>query len=143
MRSPRQVEVSTMALARLAGKRRPALIGTAVAGAIALVVPNLSWAQSVKTDSSTGLYIVQLAGSPLAGYQGTVKGFAATKPAAGKTLDTRTPAAQAYRGHLRDQRTAVLKGAHLDGRTVTDTYDVTMNGFAMKMSATEAARLKS
>ena len=44
------------------------------------------------------MYIVQLAGSPLAGYQGDVKGFAATRPGAGKQLDTRTPAAQAYRG---------------------------------------------
>ena len=132
-----------MALTRLAGKRRPALIGAAMAGAIALVMPNLSWAQSVTTDDSTAMYIVQVAGSPLAGYQGDVKGFAATKPGAGKTLDTRTPAAQAYRGHLRDQRTAVLKNANLSGHTVTDVYDVTMNGFAMKMTATEAARLKS
>jgi subtilisin family serine protease len=71
-----------------------------------------------------------------------VKGFSATKPGAGKSLDTRTGAAQAYRGHLRDQRTTVLKNAHLDGKPVTDAYDVTMNGFAMKMTATEAARLK-
>src|SRR5258707_1146652 len=108
-----------MALTRLAGKRRPALICAAMAGALALVVPNLSWAQSAKTDNSTGMYIVQLVGSPLAGYNGNVKGFSATKPGAGKTLDTRTSAAQAYRGHLRDQRTSVLKNAHLDGHPVT------------------------
>jgi subtilisin family serine protease len=132
-----------MALTRSAGKRRAALIGVAMAGAVALVGPNLSWAQSVQTDNGTGLYIVQLAGTPLAGYQGDVKGFAATKPAAGKTLDTRTPAAQAYRGRLRDQRAAILKNAHLDGHPVTDVYDVPMNGFAMKITASEAARLKS
>ncbi len=134
-----------MTLTRFAGKRRPALIGVAIAGAVALVAPNLSWAQaqSVKTDNSTGTYIVQLAGTPLAGYTGNVKGFAATKPGAGKSLDTRTPAAQAYRGRLRDQRAAVIKNAHLDGRSVTGVYDVTMNGFAMKITASEAARLKS
>ena len=62
-----------MALTRLAGKRRPALIGAAMAGAIALVMPNLSWAQSVTTDDSTAMYIVQVAGTPLAGYQGDVQ----------------------------------------------------------------------
>src|SRR3954452_15496251 len=113
-----------MALTRLAGKRRPALICAAMASALALVVPNLSWAQSAKTDNSTGMYIVQLVGTPLAGYKGDVKGFAATKPGAGKKLDTRTGAAQAYRGHLRDQRTALLKNAHLDSHPIIDAYDV-------------------
>lgn len=44
-----------MALTRSAGKRRAALIGVAMAGAVALVGPNLSWAQSVQTDNGTGL----------------------------------------------------------------------------------------
>ena len=81
-----------MPLTRLAGKRRPALIGAAMAGAVALVGPNLSWAPvRHRRTTAQAMYIVQLAGTPLAGYQGDVKGFAATKPGAGKTLDTRHP----------------------------------------------------
>ena len=97
---------------------------------------------AVSADTSTKLYIVQVAGAPIASYTGDLKGFAATKPAKGHKVNTRSAAATAYRGHLTAVRNDVLRGAGLAGRKAVDVYDVALNGFAMKLTAAEANRLQ-
>ena len=97
---------------------------------------------AVSADTSTKLYIVQVAGAPIASYTGDLKGFAATKPAKGHKVDTRSAAATAYRGHLTAVRNDVLRGSGLAGRKAVDVYDVALNGFAMKLTAAEANRLQ-
>ena len=51
-------------------------------------------------SGATAPYIVQLVQAPLAGYDGGVSGYAATKPAKGKKLDASSDAAQKYAGYL-------------------------------------------
>ena len=100
-----------------------------------------SAADASKAAATTSkVYIVQLAGAPLATYDGNVSGLTATRPAAGARLSPRSTAARAYLSHLDNRRAAVL--ARLGG-TVTPlhTYGVTFNGFAAKMTEAQARSL--
>jgi hypothetical protein len=92
--------------------------------------------------AKTGLYIVQMAGDPIASYAGDVAGLKATKPAPGKKVNTRSQAAKAYRSYLKAERTAALRSAGLGGRATVYTYDVAFNGFAMRLTKVEAARME-
>jgi subtilisin family serine protease len=90
-----------------------------------------------------GIYIVQLAGSPIAGYTGGVAGIPATKPTPGAKLDTKAWNFTAYRDHLRAKRADALKGARVDAKKTVATYDTTLNGFAARITPTEAAKLRT
>jgi subtilisin family serine protease len=132
-----------MALAWLARHKRPALLGagiTAIA-AVAVAVPHLGWAQASPTNS-TNVYIVQVAGAPIASYTGDIPGLPATKPGKGAKVDTRSAEAAAYRAHLKSGKSDVLRRAGLGTRSAVYDYDVVLNGFAMKMTEAEANRLK-
>jgi subtilisin family serine protease len=87
----------------------------------------------------TKVYIVQLAGAPLATYTGTVRGLAATKPAAGSRLNAKAPAAQAYASYLATQRAGVQ--ARLGKLVVLHNYSTTFNGFAAQLTPKQAAQL--
>ena len=54
-------------------------------------------ASQASGGSSTSLYIVQLAGKPLATYAGGVKGFHATRPVKGARISTHTLNANRYK----------------------------------------------
>jgi subtilisin family serine protease len=135
------MEVATMGLARLAGHRRRAVICTGIA---AVLTTALSYGVPAQAQATTGtdVYIVQLAGAPIASYTGDVPGYPATKPAKGKKVDTRSPAATAYRAHLNQQRGDVLRQANLGTHTSVYNYDVALNGFAMRLTGSEATRLR-
>jgi hypothetical protein len=83
-----------------------------------------------------------MTGAPIASYTGDIPGLAATKPAKGKKIDTRSVAATAYRDHLKAERTSVLGKAGLAARPTVYNYDVTLNGVAMKLTPEEATRLE-
>jgi hypothetical protein len=86
------------------------------------------------------VYIVQLAGAPVATYTCNVRGLAATKPAAGARLNNKSPAARAYLSHLDSQRNGVM--ARLGpGVSVVHTYGTTFNGFAAVLTEAQATRL--
>ncbi len=89
--------------------------------------------------ASQKVYIVQLAGAPLATYDGSVRGLAATRAAAGAKLNLRTPAARAYDSHLAARRAAVL--ARVPGVRALHSYSVTFNGFAAQLSPAQAQAL--
>jgi subtilisin family serine protease len=132
-----------MALARLAGRRRPALLCAAMAAVVAIAVSHEGSAEAASAPhSGTDVYIAQLAGAPIASYTGDVPGFAPTRPARGKKVDTRSSAAKAYRAHLKAERADVLRRADLTSRAMVYDYDVVLNGFAMSLTASEATRLE-
>ena len=132
-----------MRSARLARFRRPAIICAAVAAVFAAGTASGGLAQAAQQEtSSSTVYIVQVAGAPIASYTGDVPGYAATKPAKGKKVDTRSPAATSYRAHLKADRNAVLRQANLGSRATVYDYDVVLNGFAMRLTAAEATRLE-
>jgi hypothetical protein len=102
------------------------------------VVPVEPTAQPAATKARQ-TYIVQLAGQPLAGYTGGLRGLPATRPVAGARLDASTNNARAYLNYLANQRNAVL--SRMAGVTPIHTYGVTFNGFAALLSPAQAAQL--
>jgi subtilisin family serine protease len=90
----------------------------------------------------TALYIVQLAGVPLASYDGSVTGYAATKPASGQKLNAHSQQAKAYGNHLKSQQTDVLRSAGVDSKKTVYQYDTTFNGVAAHLTAKQAQSLQ-
>ena len=119
-----------MALARFTDRRRPAILLVGIAAVVAVTATFVTSAQAAENPTATPseTYIVQLAEAPIASYTGGVPGLAATKPARGKKVDTRSTAANAYRAHLTAQRGTVLRQAGLAARGTVYTYDVALNG---------------
>ncbi len=95
-------------------------------------------------DSSPAIYIVQLAGAPLASYRGGVEGLSATNPGARgeRKLDMSSPETAAYLAYLQGQQDSFVASAEqLLGRilNVKYNYQIVFNGIAASMTPAEAA----
>ncbi|GAA1912167.1 hypothetical protein GCM10009716_22550 [Streptomyces sodiiphilus] len=113
------------------------LAGTAV---LAGAVPSMAQPAPVSGEAfADGIYLIELAEPPVAGYEGELPGLAATRPEDGERLDADSPEALAYQEHLAEQRDGVLAG--LPGVDPLYTYEVTFNGFAAELTAAEAREL--
>ncbi len=86
------------------------------------------------------VYIVQMAGDPLAAYDGSVAGLTATKPATGGKLDANTVDAKQYAEHLNASHDDVL--SIVGGEKIYD-YNVVFNGFAAVLTPAQADALKA
>jgi subtilisin family serine protease len=86
----------------------------------------------------TGNYIVVLRDKPLTTYTGTVRGYAATKPAAGHHVDVSSAASKRYAGYLKQRQDGVLRKV---GASARARYDVTLSGVAAHLSGAQAAEL--
>ncbi len=88
---------------------------------------------------AAGSYIVLMRGTPVAGYQGGVSGYARSAPAEGRQYDSRSSAAREYRSLLKARQAALR-----DRAGVTDvgySYTETLNGFSARLSARQAQEL--
>ena len=94
--------------------------------------------QAATAAYSAGRYIVTFVDEPAASYDGYRKGFAATRPAAGKKLNPNSAAVKAWRGHLTAGHNAALAKV---GATKLYDYTVTNNAVAAQLSAKQATRL--
>ena len=101
----------------------------------------VSRATVASAKNPAGVYLVQLAGEPLAAYSGGVPGLAATRPAPGQNLDTTSPAARRYAGYLATRRAAATES--VGGAEHLYDYSVVFNGFAAKLTAGQAALLRA
>ncbi len=119
--------------------------------AVALLRVGVEGATPPTSDShsttTTGRYIVQLADPPLATYTGGVSGLPATATAktGARRLDTRTAASQAYATHLQQEQAkveAALKTV-APNAVVERRYSVVYNGLAVRMSASDAAKVET
>lgn len=97
-----------------------------------------SKARATPAAKPNGVYIVRMADAPVAGYDGRIKGYAATRPVAGSKIDLARPETQNYRALLRQKQDAVL--AKVGGRKIY-SYDLVFNGFAAKLTEEQAAKL--
>lgn len=84
-------------------------------------------------------YIVQLDELPVAGYDGKVQGYSATKPAAGQKLNMRAAHVQSYVNYLNNRQAAVLSA--VGNVPVTHRYRVAFPGFAARLTDAEATKL--
>jgi hypothetical protein len=127
------------------GLRRPAKVAIATAAVAMMTVASTTYAQAGPTANAVhpGLYIVQFDGDPLASYAGGINGIAATKPTSGQKLDTKAWNYDAYRKYLQNRRTDTLKKANLAGKKPVFEYNAVLNGAALRLTATEAQKLRN
>ncbi|MGH8496387.1 MAG: S8 family serine peptidase, partial [Gammaproteobacteria bacterium] len=114
-----------------------AIIGIALA-APALGAPAVDGPEPIAQNAK--VYIVQMAGNPLAGYEGGVPGMAATKPAKGRTLDVDSAASRDYAAHLTLSHEQALQA--VGGRMIHD-YRVVFNGFAALLTSKQVEALRA
>jgi len=111
----------------------------AVLAAIAVIVV-MPAAGGVAADS-TATYIVQLVQKPVAGYEGGIAGYPATKPARGKKLDASSGDAQKYAGFLKEKHNRAL--SQVGGGDKVYDYTAVFNGFAARLTEDQAAKLEA
>ena len=127
---------------------RPILLAmtTVIATIVPLAVvsaPASSGAEaSAAPRAVPGRYIVMTKGAPLASYRGGVGNLVRTRPAPGHKINVHTTAAKKYTSFLVAQHRTVLAKAGLPGNVRVTDYTVVFNGFAAKLTAGQAARLK-
>ena len=85
-----------------------------------------------------GRYIVSFADEPLASYDGSVRGYPATRPVRGRKLDVTSEAARRWQARLVARHDAALARV---GATKIYDYTVTNNGFAADLTAEQATAL--
>src|SRR6266540_2816984 len=134
-----------VSLSRQAGLKRPAAIALATAAMTALAMATagnaLAGPSGARSDTPT-LYLVQVAGDPLATYAGGVSNIPGTKPADGQKLRPRAWNYAAYRDYLKARRAEVLRRAGVDAKKAVVSYDTVFNGFAAKLTSAEVAKLR-
>jgi subtilisin family serine protease len=86
-----------------------------------------------------GLYIVRMADLPAVAYDGSIKGYKATRPAPGSKIDPFAPDVTKYVGYLKNQHDNALQRAG-GGNKLYD-YSFSYNGFLARLSAGQAAAL--
>jgi subtilisin family serine protease len=129
----------------IGGKQRVALASLALALATALIALPAAGADSQSGDagiatSKNGVYIVQMLAAPAVAYTGNVAGYKATKPAKGDKLDPAASDTVQYVDYLKSKHDKALD--NLGGGTMVYDYAYTYNGFAAKLTPSQAAALK-
>ena len=90
-------------------------------------------------------YIVLLEGKSLVTYRGGIEGFNATSPSVTKEkIDVESSNSEKYLNYLHGKQDAIISAVEnrIDRQLEIDfRYDVILNGFAAKMTASEAEKL--
>jgi subtilisin family serine protease len=86
-----------------------------------------------------GKFIVQLSELPVVAYDGSIKGYRATRPAAGTKIDPASTDVVRYSDFLRSRHDAVLRQVGANKKMYDYVYSY--NGFLAKLSAKQANRL--
>ncbi|MEP4484147.1 MAG: S8 family peptidase [Halioglobus sp.] len=114
------------------------LCGTAYAADISPAqLEQMRAALPAVATSKTGVYIVQLADNPVAAYDGSIKGYKATKPKNNKKLNPKNPAVVSYADFLVSKHDEVLNKA--GGGKKLHSYKYAYNGFSAKLSKKQAS----
>lgn len=94
---------------------------------------------TAKHSSASDIYIVQMKGIPVIAYEGDIKGYKATKPGKGKKLNANSAHVKKYAAHLGKKQSQVMRSV---GARQVHSYRYAINGFAARMTAAAAERLK-
>ena len=134
-----------MKRSRARGQRSPAVLAAAVvvAATTPLAIAGIGSADAAQPPAAekSQLYIVQVTGDPAASYDGGVAGLPATSPAEGKKINTDSSAVREYSQFLTGRHNQVLSRAGIDADQKVVEYSVAFNGFAAKLTESEATRL--
>lgn len=95
----------------------------------------------LESEFTDGVYIVQMIDPPVAAYEGEVPGYAPTKPGKGKKVNPKSAHVKKYAGHLKNKHDAALRTSGAPASKKLYDYSFTYNGFAAKLTGSEAAKL--
>jgi subtilisin family serine protease len=98
-------------------------------------------ARSATVDDSARTYIVMMRGDPALTYDGGTAGIPATQPASDEKIDTTATPVRNYRAFLRGRHNSTISRAGVDQSEKLYDYTLAVNGFAIRMSADEAATM--
>jgi subtilisin family serine protease len=90
-------------------------------------------------ESFNGIYIVQMANEPVVTYKGDIKGLKATAPKNGQKIDPNSADVINYVAYLNSKHNEALNKVG-GGQRLYD-YDYSFNGFAAKLSLSQANKL--
>ena len=94
-----------------------------------------------KAGISSDVYIVQMSQAPVVAYEGGIKGYKATSPAKGKKIDPNSAEVSLYVSYLDGRHNEAL--AAVGGGHKLYDYRYTFNGFAAKLSESQAEAMKN
>ncbi|HEY7042854.1 MAG TPA: S8 family serine peptidase, partial [Nocardioidaceae bacterium] len=93
---------------------------------------------SDKTSYARGNYVVVMSGQPAAVYHGGLAGYRATAATKTAKFNSASKAAHAYRAYLTERQNTAARAV---GATPYYHYSASLNGFAAKLSASQARQL--
>jgi subtilisin family serine protease len=99
---------------------------------------------STKVFDKTSATIV-FKGQPVATYNGSIKGYAKTKPAPGKKVNPNSAAAKKYLGYLKDQHSAYATWLRKNapGAKITSNLYLTLNAVTVTLNGNTLKKVKS
>jgi len=100
---------------------------------------NLAPVPSEKTASGDNVWIVELADRPVTAYDGSIKGFKATKVKKNQKIDPNSPEVVKYKSYLTSKQDAVLQSVGAGNKL--HGYGYVFNGFSARLSAKQAQDL--
>ena len=112
-----------------------------VPSATLIAAPSAEAGKSTAKAASNKFYIVRLAESPVTAYKGGIKGYPATKPAAGKKIDPTSSKVVNYMSYLTGRHDAVLAAA--GGGHKAYSYGYVFNGFAAELTEAQAEKIRT
>ena len=112
-----------------------ALLPTAASGAQPVV------RNGAHQFTKAGIYIVQMRDFPVVAYDGSISGYAATKPAKGEKIDPNSAVVTRYAGYLNGKHDAELKGVGAAASKKLYDYSYSYNGFSARLTAAQANKL--
>lgn len=135
------VTAAVLAVGPLTASADPTPEEAAPERASSLVPPAQPEPEPARGDDEPGLVILQMAGEPVAGYDGGVPGYAATKSASGDRLDPGSPAASRYESYLLAQQEDALAEVGLGQDDLVDQFTTAFNGVAVEATPAQVRDL--
>ena len=118
------------------------LAAVALSSTATIVVAAQSNGQAVgvgKSRPTNNAYIVQLAEDPVVAYDGSIKGYTATKPQQGQKIDPNNPTIVSYMAYLAARQDAILNS--VGGGKKLYGYGYAFSGFAAELTPAQAQKL--
>ncbi len=91
--------------------------------------------------SDTGVYIVVMQEDPVVSYEGDILGYQATRPSLSEKLDPNSAPVRQYSGRLQASHEQALLDVGVSPDQKIYDYTIALNGFAARLSESEAAAL--
>ena len=110
--------------------------------AISAATAKLRLATAMTEARGSKVYIVRMAAQPAASYKGGLSGFARTAAVRGERYNAHSGQSEAYTRMLQSEQDALLASIGASSERKIYSYVHTMNGFAARLSAVEAAKLR-